>query len=263
MTTPLTITTKAWNYCNNNCEYCVSGSNSARWNFDGDFAAIESSERLDFDALLRWIREFTSDCRVHISGGEPLLRPDIETEVEKLVNAGIPCTITTNGMLISKRPAMLTMPLQWIVTYHPHNRFEHWIENAKLIRNKPHIVSALFSGQIPAGALEARYAGFNFCWAKINGLRVIPGWKPRGKDLTCAASEVFHLIEPNGLVYPCNCTSRGAIGDIYMMTYQRGMARKMDRIARMCIRAGLCPAYQTAATEFGRPLPIHGAADSN
>ena len=250
MKTPLTITAKVWNYCQNTggCPYCVTGSQKERWRYRGGFETMPPDELLNVDRLIIWIKKFTPKCVLHISGGEPLLRPDIEDQIEKLVNNQIPLTITTNGMLISKRRRLLTMPLKWIVTHHECNDLVKWRANADLIADKPHIACRLLYGAANRDTekeLEPHYSGLNFMWSQLNGLRITP-WHSRYEDRYRIATEVIHLIEPNGVVYPCNANKRPPIGNIYTMEYFPEMARGLNGNCAECVKGGLCGAYQSA-----------------
>lgn len=266
MKTPLTITAKLWNYCQNGagCPYCVAGSDKDRWRYRGGFETLPPDEVLDIDRLIEWIKRFTPNCVVHVSGGEPLLRPDVEDQIEKLVNNGIPTTITTNGMMIAKRPRLLTMPLKWIVTHHECNDFDRWRYNADLIKNKPHIACRLLTGAALKASplqLEPLYEGLNFMWGKLNGLRITP-WHGRYEDRDCIATETIHLIEPNGAVHPCNASKRPPIGNIHQMVYVPEKARGLNAQCRVCVRNGLCGAYQSAVLADCLDEPFQAENDS-
>jgi hypothetical protein len=239
--TPLTITAKVWNYCQLACPYCASRSNHWRW-YPG--LVPKKNELLDFDRLIQWVKCHTPGAVLHVSGGEPLLWDGIENAIEKVIRADIPATMTTNGLLIAKRPRLLEMPLKWIVTHHKGVNFERWHANAALIREKPHIVCRIINREKDMNAdTAAQYDGFNFCFAPINGLRVMP-WEPRALDLNCIASNTLHLIEPDGRVFACNNAKAGQVGHIYTMEYDRGLARGRDAQTRQCSK--VCPAYQSA-----------------
>jgi radical SAM protein with 4Fe4S-binding SPASM domain len=256
--TPLTITAKAWNYCTNQCGYCVSHSASARWRFHGRLEEIPQREILNFDSLVLWLQRYAPAACVHVSGGEPLLRPDIETQIAKLVVAGIPTTITTNGILIEKRPQLLDMPLKWIVTHHEANDFEIWRRNADLIREKPHIACRLITGCVTPEnkhEFEYLYAGFNFMWGRLWGLRCTE-WNPLQADMPHIASDVLHLIEPDGTIYPCNHSNHPSIGNINSMEYDKVPAIRQDPQCWACIRGGLCQAYQSARLTQTLEIPF-------
>lgn len=250
MKTPLTVTASAWNYCQNSCPYCVSGSNLPKWKFEGNFSHIPQIDILDFDCLIKWQQKYVPLSELHISGGECLLRPDIEIQIEKLVRADIPTTIFTNGLLISKRRDLVDMPLKWHVTHHSCNSFDRWRDNVELIRKRHHIACRVMhvprnGPAIDFPAIEKQYHGLNFHWARCNGLKEGP-WKPRKEDLKRIASECIHLIVPDGRVYACNSVRHPPIGHIDRGTYSPGLARRWDREAGSCASGGNCPAYQTA-----------------
>lgn len=243
MKTPLTITAKVWNYCQLRCSYCVSGSSKERWKPTREPLP---GEILDFERLIQWMHCYTPGAALHISGGEPLLWDGIEDAVQMVVENDIPATITTNGLLIEKRPALHDMPVKWLVTHHQGAPFEKWHRNASLIRHRPHLVCRLAKrGEALDPKIAAKYDDFNFCWSIIYGLRQIP-WNPRITDLHSVASATIHLIEPNGRVFPCNCRTGGEIGNIHGMWYDRKRARQKDHSARQCVKGGCCQAYQSA-----------------
>jgi hypothetical protein len=230
-----------WNFCQLGCIYCASGSNRFNWT-PGRIPA--PGELLNFDRLIQWMHCFTPGAVVHVSGGEPLLWDGIEKAVEKLVFADIPTTITTNGLLIGKRPELLELPLKWIVTHHRGVCFDEWHRNALLIKDKPHLACRLVRNPEEITEQNAkRYNAFNFAWAPMNGLRLIE-WKPRPLDLPCIASNTIHLIEPDGRVFACNNATAGQIGHIEKMTYDRALARGRDAHTKQCAKG--CPAYQSA-----------------
>jgi MoaA/NifB/PqqE/SkfB family radical SAM enzyme len=241
--TPLTITAKIWNFCQLSCNYCASGSNAERWKPNRQPGP---KELLNVDRLIQWVHCFTPGAVLHISGGEPLLWDDIESALEKIVKADIQATVTTNGLLIAKRPRLLELPLKWLVTHHRGVDFEKWHKNAVLIREKPHLVCRLaLEPENKAPKVAEKYSAFNFAFGCINGLRVLD-WQPRPLDFNCVASATIHLIEPDGRVFPCNNAKTNQIGDIHGMWYDRELARSRDRQARACVRGGCCAAYQSA-----------------
>lgn len=75
--------------CNLNCPFCLAGN----WANYPD--TTRTSEALQVISLLK-------ECgfaRVGISGGEPLLRPDLLRILEECVSAGVQPTVTTNATL--------------------------------------------------------------------------------------------------------------------------------------------------------------------
>lgn len=253
MKTPLTITAKVWNYCQNSCRYCVSSSNKKEWKYQNNFGSLPPQHILNFDRLRDWLLLFAPDSELHISGGEPLLRPDIETQVQKLTEAGIRITIFTNGLLIEKRPVLLSLPLKWVVTHHNCNPFALWHRNAILIRSRPHIVSHLGDGD-PDDKNKSIYDDFNFIPGQVNGLRYAPS-EPCKDDLNVIASDVIHLIIPDGRIYACNSQTTFSIGNIHTMTYDKNMARLRNSRCRQCVIGRACPAYQTARLTYSLKIP--------
>lgn len=243
MKTPLTITAKVWNFCQLNCSYCVANCNRPEWK---PTRPPLPHELLNFSNLVRWIKHFTPGAVVHVSGGEPLLWDGIENAVQLLIDAGIDTTITTNGLMIEKRPKLLDMPLKWLVTYHSCSDFEKWRRNAALIREKPHLICCLagYGVEVPPAHIK-RFDDFNFAISRINGLRIID-WQPQAEDMHRIASETIHLIEPDGRVFPCNNKKGVEIGNINAQTYDRELARSKNPECFQCVRGSHCQAYQSA-----------------
>ena len=86
--------------CNFRCEYCMPRSV-----FDKDYQFLARSELLSFEELVRVARIFNQlgVQKVRITGGEPLLRRN----VDKLVGAlrqidGLELTLTSNGVLLPR-----------------------------------------------------------------------------------------------------------------------------------------------------------------
>jgi hypothetical protein len=280
--TPLTITASAWNYCQNSCQACVSRSNRPEWTYHGNFEIfspggcaelpdisvralygqdyyqrlcpdkkrfLNKKDVLDFDFLIRWILRHVPGCELHVSGGECLLRPDIEDQIEKLVKAGINTTIFTNGLLISKRPRLHDMPLKWVVAHHIPNPLDKWLENVEMIAHRPLMTTRLVRCQEELEnmvEIAKNYTGLNFYWGRGNSCKRGVDIPPNPHDLHCVASEVLHLIVPDGRVFPCNVHSTRCIGHTITGEYLPELAKKQDRHSRQCITAKRCSAYQTA-----------------
>lgn len=281
MKTPLTLTVSAWNYCNNNCGYCVSGSNRPEWNFNGSFEQyappgcddlndwqlsqkwgrnyyrrmcpdrqrfLNKRDIQNFDWLLKWLLKFTPDARIHISGGEPLLRPDIEDQIKKIVDAGFITTIFTNGMFIHKRPGLLSLPLFWVIAHHPPNDLIEWRRNVALVSHRRIYTTRVLYGQNDYDKKEAirnLYSDLPFFFSHANHKKELQ-YLPNPDDIDHIASQVLHLIVPDGRVYACNDDRSPPIGHILKMEYSPAMAIARDKIARHCVRSGICPAYLSA-----------------
>src|SRR3984885_2816720 len=92
--------------CNFRCPYCMP-----REHFHDQYRFLKSSERLDFNELLRLTRLFVQlgVVKLRVTGGEPLLRPGLADLVGDLTGlAGIKdVALTTNGVLLAQHAAEL------------------------------------------------------------------------------------------------------------------------------------------------------------
>jgi organic radical activating enzyme len=156
------VTAKATNECMNRCDYCVSES-----------PGCTSHTRLDFGALIEWLDMYRPGAEVHVSGGEPLLCDDIESSVQKLIDAGYAVTMTINGQLIRKRTELLDMPLKWIVTLHQEQiSVDDFCNQIEPLRSKPGVliqtVKHMESHEQSIDYLTRRFEGFLFLpkWAE-------------------------------------------------------------------------------------------------
>lgn len=88
--------------CNLRCRHCFASPGGA--------SARCSEGTLDCDdmsRLLREARELSDDVRVALSGGEPLLRDDINTFLSEADGLGLGVDLLTNGTLVTRRVAGL------------------------------------------------------------------------------------------------------------------------------------------------------------
>ncbi len=91
--------------CNFRCVYCMP-----REVFDDNYAFLPRRELLSFEEILRVARLFVARGvrKLRITGGEPLLRKNIERLIEMLARLeGVEITLTTNGVLLPKMAARL------------------------------------------------------------------------------------------------------------------------------------------------------------
>ncbi len=96
--------------CNFRCTYCMPASV-----FDKDYAFLPQSALLSFEEIERLTRLFVAHGveKIRLTGGEPLLRKNIEHLIERLARlttaAGKPLeiTLTTNASLLKRKAAAL------------------------------------------------------------------------------------------------------------------------------------------------------------
>jgi cyclic pyranopterin phosphate synthase len=92
--------------CNFRCAYCMPRSK-----FGADHAFAPRADLLSFEELARLVRIFAGIgvTKVRLTGGEPLLRRDLETLVDLVAHtAGIDdVALTTNGSLLADRASGL------------------------------------------------------------------------------------------------------------------------------------------------------------
>src|SRR5438874_9660436 len=91
--------------CNFRCVYCMP-----REVFGRDYAFLDRRELLTFEEIERLARAFVHHGleKIRLTGGEPLVRRDLERLVEKLARIGdLDLTLTTNGSLLSQKARTL------------------------------------------------------------------------------------------------------------------------------------------------------------
>src|SRR5437773_11952091 len=91
--------------CNFRCIYCMP-----RDVFGPDYAFLPKSELLSFEEIARLARVFKSHGveKIRLTGGEPLLRRNLERLVEMLADIpGLDLTLTTNGSVLAKKARAL------------------------------------------------------------------------------------------------------------------------------------------------------------
>src|SRR5205814_813595 len=91
--------------CNFRCVYCMP-----REVFGRDFAFLERSQLLTFEEIARLARIFVHELgveKVRITGGEPLIRRDLERLIGMLaaIRGLHDLTLTTNGSLLTQAKA--------------------------------------------------------------------------------------------------------------------------------------------------------------
>src|SRR5690348_13014119 len=91
--------------CNFRCVYCMP-----RDVFGADYPFLARDQLLSFEEIARLARIFKDHGvqKVRLTGGEPLLRKNLERLVEMLADVpGLDLTLTTNGSLLAKKARAL------------------------------------------------------------------------------------------------------------------------------------------------------------
>jgi len=90
--------------CNFRCTYCMP-----KEVFGKDYAFLPHEALLSFEEITRLARLFRDLGveKLRLTGGEPLLRRNIERLIEMLAGLGLDLTLTTNGSLLAKKARSL------------------------------------------------------------------------------------------------------------------------------------------------------------
>jgi GTP 3',8-cyclase len=90
--------------CNFRCVYCMPKEVYGR-----DFRFLERRELLSFEEITRLARSFVSAGvrKIRITGGEPLVRRDLERLIAQLAQLDVDLTLTTNGSLLPQKAQAL------------------------------------------------------------------------------------------------------------------------------------------------------------
>ncbi len=91
--------------CNFRCVYCMP-----KEAFGKDYQFLEHKELLTFEEIARLARIFTRHGieKIRLTGGEPLVRRNLERLIEMLADIpGLDLTLTTNGSLLAKKARTL------------------------------------------------------------------------------------------------------------------------------------------------------------
>jgi len=96
--------------CNFRCNYCMP-----KEVFDKDHAYLPHSALLTFEEITRVARQFVAHgvCKIRLTGGEPLLRKDLEALIAQLAQlrtvegSPLDLTLTTNGSLLARKAKAL------------------------------------------------------------------------------------------------------------------------------------------------------------
>src|ERR1041385_5902559 len=90
--------------CNFRCTYCMP-----KEVFGRDHRFLERRELLTFEEIARVARVFVGlgTRKLRITGGEPLVRRDLERLVQQLALLDVDLTLTTNGALLPAKAQAL------------------------------------------------------------------------------------------------------------------------------------------------------------
>jgi GTP 3',8-cyclase len=90
--------------CNFRCVYCMPKEVYGR-----DHRFLERRELLTFEEITRVARTFVAAgvAKIRITGGEPLVRRDLDVLVAQLAELGVDLTLTTNGSLLPQKAQAL------------------------------------------------------------------------------------------------------------------------------------------------------------
>src|SRR5437764_11898373 len=90
--------------CNFRCVYCMPKEVYGR-----DYQFLERSALLTFEEIERLARVFVGHGveKIRITGGEPLVRRDVERLIELLAAIDVELTLTTNGALLPAKAQAL------------------------------------------------------------------------------------------------------------------------------------------------------------
>src|SRR5215470_18594423 len=91
--------------CNFRCLYCMP-----REVFGPDYKFLARDQLLSFEEMARLVRLFKDHGveKVRLTGGEPLLRKNLEQLIEMIADIpGLDLTLTTNGSLLAKKARAL------------------------------------------------------------------------------------------------------------------------------------------------------------
>ena len=90
--------------CNFRCTYCMPKEVYGR-----DHRFLDRKELLTFEEITRVARSFVAlgTRKIRITGGEPLVRRDLERLVEQLATLDVDLTLTTNASLLAAKAQAL------------------------------------------------------------------------------------------------------------------------------------------------------------
>jgi len=203
--------------CNNSCIACVTASPLA----DPGYITLESYKK----DIKRLSELYWHICRFRISGGEPLLHPDI-AEMVKITREAFPATgfaVQTNGLLLLKDDGRFDKLLEVM----RENRCGFQISTYKPIMEQREKLSSILLKH-----------GVQWHWGQISGKPVEIFWCFRmlsptndmeQQHRTCYTDKYCHALR-DGYAYPCFQPGAAEIIERHFNVKFEGMAEAMDEM---------------------------------
>jgi cyclic pyranopterin phosphate synthase len=248
--------------CNFRCPYCMPAAV-----FGPDHAFLENTQFISLEELRRILRQFTrlGVEKMRITGGEPLLRPDVPELVRLLKHElRVPdVALTTNGWLLARTAGALhaagldrlnvsldSLRPETFVRMRgggPRLTVERILEGIAAARAlglpiKINMVvqRGVNDGDIPAMAAWAREQGLTLRFIEFMDVGNYNGWQ---RELVVPAREIVERLSARWPLAPCSPAYRGEVAARYR--YQDGggeiglISSVTEPFCRDCHRARL------------------------
>ena len=216
--------------CNFRCVYCMP-----REVFGDDYTFLPRRELLSFEEIVRVASLFVARGvrKIRITGGEPLLRKDIDRLIEMLARLpGVEITLTTNGVLLPKLARRLKDAGLHRVTVsldalddalfrrmndadYPVAKVLEGIEAAKAVGLGPIKVNMVVKrgtndGDIEAMAAHFRHSGHILRFIEFMDVGASNGWK---MDEVLPSREVIARIDRQFALEPIDPNYEGEVAE--------------------------------------------------
>ncbi len=256
--------------CNFRCTYCMP-----REVFGSDYAFMPHADLLTFEEITRIARAAVGQGvrKIRLTGGEPLLRKNIETLIEMLTalptldGSPVDVTLTTNGTLLEKKAAALKSAGLGRVTVSldalDDKLFERMsdsrvsvstvlrgIEEAARVGLSPVKVNMVVrkgvnDHQIIPMAEHFRHSGHILRFIEFMDVGSTNGWEMRE---VMTGAEIIELIGAHRLVEPVEAGYRGEVAARWRYADGSGEFGLITSVSRPfcgdCTRARLSPEGQ-------------------
>jgi GTP 3',8-cyclase len=223
--------------CNFRCVYCMP-----KEVFGSDYRFMDRKELLSFEEIARIARVFVEQGveKIRITGGEPLLRKDLERLVEQLARLDVEITLTTNASLLARKAQTLkdagldriTVSLDSLddATFRAMNdvdfsvqRVLDGIETAAAVGLPVKVNAVVKRGVNEHGVLEmARYfreKGHTLRFIEFMDVGATNGWR---LDDVVPAAEIVRMIDAELPLEPVGRAYRGEVADRWRYRDGRG-----------------------------------------